>query len=172
MADTKTSDLTLATTIDAANDQLMVVAGGANKRAAVSLLFENFTVDASAVASGTLAAARLPTTGLSIDAWKTSVGTATDAATVTFDLSAKSNWKLTLGGDRTLALSSATASSRFTLILKQDATGSRTVTWFGGILWPGGTAPTLTTTAGKYDVFTFITLSSGVYLGFVAGQNF
>lgn len=37
--------------------------------------------------------------------------------------------------------------------------------------WAGGSAPTLTTTAGKYDIVAFTRIASGEYLGFVA-QNF
>jgi hypothetical protein len=55
--------------------------------------------------------------------------------------------------------------------IKQDATGSRTVTWFSGITWAGGSAPTLTTTANKTDSFGFQQISSGAYLGFVIAQN-
>jgi hypothetical protein len=97
--------------------------------------------------------------------------TATDGATVTFDLSAGSVQQVVLGGNRTLAVSNDATRPSFLLILQQDATGSRTVTWWSGILWPGGTVPTLTTTASKRDVFSFRRLSTGIYLGFVVGQN-
>lgn len=115
----------------------------------------------------------LPTTGLTIQSWSTALTTATDGGTVTFDLGASSFQQVTLAGNRTLALSNATSASRFTLILKQDATGSRTVAWFAGITWAtdGNATPTLTTTANKRDVFTFLTVGSGAYLGFVAGQS-
>jgi len=36
--------------------------------------------------------------------------------------------------------------------LIQDATGSRTVTWPAAVLWPGGTAPTLSTGANAVDL--------------------
>lgn len=39
------------------------------------------------------------------------------------------------------------------IYLKQDGTGNRTVTW-NSVLWPGGAAPTLTTTAGATDRIT------------------
>jgi hypothetical protein len=139
--------------------------GGAGKFVKQTSAGGVFTVDV-------IAASELPTTGLTIDSSVASIGAATDGTTVTFDLAAHSKWKVTLGGNRTLALSNPTASSPFTIALTQDGTGSRTVTWFSGISWSGGTAPTLTTTAGKTDVFTFLTISAGVYLGFVAGQNF
>jgi hypothetical protein len=39
-----------------------------------------------------------------------------------------------------------------TLYLTQGTGGSKTVTWNGNIAWPSGTAPTLSTTAGKIDM--------------------
>lgn len=83
------------------------------------------------------------------------VVTATDAATVTFDLSRGDRQQVTLGGNRTLALSGDQDGRSFMLLLIQGGSGSNTPTWFSGIKWPGGTEPTLTTTAGKIDAFTF-----------------
>lgn len=101
------------------------------------------------------------------------VGTfaATDGATITFNLDNGLRQKVTLGGNRTLALSNDQDGQAFTLILKQDGTGSRTVTWWSGIKWAGGSAPTLTTAAGKYDIVSFVRIASGEYLGMIA-QNF
>ena len=60
----------------------------------------------------------------------------------------------------------------FTLILTQDGTGSRAVTWPGAVDWAGGTAPTLTTTAAAVDIITFVTVNAGTtWYGFVAGQD-
>lgn len=42
------------------------------------------------------------------------------------------------------------------IILKQDATGSRTVTWSGSYAWKSGSAPTLKTAASAVDTFQFI----------------
>jgi hypothetical protein len=97
--------------------------------------------------------------------------TATDGATVTFNLSSGRNQIVTLGGNRTLALSNVTTGWAFVLHLKQDGTGSRTVTWFTTIAWAGGVAPTLTTTINKTDSFGFICVSEGNYYGYVIGQN-
>ncbi len=98
---------------------------------------------------------------------------AVDGATVTFDLSQSKHQAVTLGGNRTLALSNVDPTRpAFTLTLIQDGTGSRTVTWFSGVSWVGGgTPPTLTTTAGKMDHFGFLRTGSGAYQGFVLGQN-
>ena len=78
---------------------------------------------------------------------------------------------LTLTGNCVLTYPAPSGGGQFTLLLKQDATGSRTVTWPSTVRWAGGTAPTLTTTAGRTDVVAF--LSDGTYwLGFVGGLNF
>ena len=102
---------------------------------------------------------------------KTPIESNTDGATVTFDLDTSSTHTVTLGGNRTLALSNADAGQKFIIRLVQDATGSRTVTWFSTIKWAGGVTPTLTTTANKTDVFGFICTSAGNYDGFVVGYN-
>lgn len=99
------------------------------------------------------------------------VVTATDGETVTFDLAKGNIQQVTLGGDRTLALSNVSVGECFVIDLIQDETGSRTVTWFATIKWDDGTAPTLTTTAGKIDSFGFICKSSGNYQGYIIGQN-
>ena len=62
---------------------------------------------------------------------------------------------LSLTADATLTFSNPKGGGRYVLALQQDATGSRTVTWPVTVLWSGGTAPTLTTTPSKTDIFTF-----------------
>ena len=94
------------------------------------------------------------------------------AGTATLDLSLGSRFQITMpAGNITIALSNATTSQMFTVEITQDATGSRTVTWFTTIRWTGGSAPTLTTTANKRDTFGFICTGSNTYDGFVIGQN-
>lgn len=96
----------------------------------------------------------------------------TDGATITFDMALSNQHKVTLGGNRILALSNVTTGQKFLIRLKQDGTGSRTVTWFSGISWEGGTTPTLTTTANKADWFGFICTGSNTYDGFILGKSF
>ena len=102
---------------------------------------------------------------------KSPIESNTDGATVTFDLDVSNTHTVTLGGNRTLALSNADVGQKFIIRLVQDGTGSRTVTWFSTIKWPGGVTPTLTTTANKTDVFGFICTSANNYDGFVVGYN-
>ncbi len=71
----------------------------------------------------------------------------------------------------TLTFPTAAAGKSFTVILTQDATGGRLVTWPGSILWPSGSTPALTTTPAKRDVFSFMCADGTNWLGFVAAQN-
>lgn len=73
-----------------------------------------------------------------------------------------------------VALPTVKAGESFTVILVQDATGGRTVSWTGGatVLWPGGTAPTQTATAGKGDAYEFFADGGGNWLGRALAQNY
>jgi len=63
---------------------------------------------------------------------------------------------VTLGGNRTLAAPTNNTTGQFISILViQDGTGSRTLTWNAVFEFKDDTAPTLTTTASKGDVFVF-----------------
>jgi len=95
--------------------------------------------------------------------------TLTDAATITMDLNASKSFDVTLGGNRTLAVSNAKKGDRFSIRIKQDATGSRTVTWFSTIAWAGSSAPTLTVTANKTDTLGFLCTGTNTYAGYIVG---
>ena len=85
-----------------------------------------------------------------------SEATLTDQATVTWDASTQDVCKLTLGGNRTLAAPTNSTTGQFISILViQDGTGSRTLTWNAVYEFASDTAPTLTTTANLGDVFVF-----------------
>lgn len=97
--------------------------------------------------------------------------TDSDGATITFNMTSSNIHSVTLGGNRTLAVSNTTAGQAFIIRLIQDGTGSRTVTWFSTLKWVSGSAPTLTTTAAKIDVFGFLCTSAGNYDAYIIGQN-
>lgn len=68
--------------------------------------------------------------------------------------------------------SASGTSQGFTLIFTADGT-ARTVSWPASVKWPGGTAPSQTSTNGKKDVLHFVTTDNGTtWLGFVAGKDF
>lgn len=84
--------------------------------------------------------------------------TLTDAATITVDAGTGNHFRVTLGGNRTLAApTNPTEGQRIVFEIIQDATGSRTLTWNGSYAF--GTdvpSPTLTATANKRDFVTFV----------------
>ena len=77
---------------------------------------------------------------------------------------------ITLTGNATITMPTAVSGKSFIMFLKQDGTGSRTVTW-STVVWPGGTAPTITSTASKQDIYSFFADGTNWYGG-VIGQNF
>ncbi len=86
---------------------------------------------------------------------------------------AVSNWHgVTLNTNTTLAITNSANGQQFTTAITQSNGGSHFVTWWNGILWAGGSPPTLTTTNAKTDIFTFKQYATNSYWGMVAGQNF
>jgi hypothetical protein len=82
--------------------------------------------------------------------------TLTDGATITWDVGSSPVAKVTLAGNRTLSAPTNSAAGQFiSLTVIQDATGSRTLTWNSAYEFTADTAPTLTTTASKADLFVF-----------------
>jgi hypothetical protein len=84
--------------------------------------------------------------------------TLTDGATITWNVIDSPVAKVTLGGNRTISAPSGTtpAAGQFIAItVIQDATGSRLLTWNSAYEFTADTAPTLTTTASKADLFVF-----------------
>ena len=80
----------------------------------------------------------------------------TDQATITWDASTEDVAKVTLGANRTLgAPSNGTTGQFISLLIIQDGTGSRPLTWNAVFEFASDTAPTLTTTANLGDVFVF-----------------
>lgn len=81
----------------------------------------------------------------------------TDATSVAWDMSANQVCKVTLGGNRTMALpTNIVDGAHYTLKVIQDATGSRTLAYNAAFLFPGGTAPTLSTAANSIDMIHLV----------------
>jgi uncharacterized protein (DUF2141 family) len=90
--------------------------------------------------------------------------TLTDGATINWNMNTQQVAKVTLGGNRTMAApSNLVDGGTYILRIIQDGTGSRTLTWNSVFKWPGGTAPTLTTTAAAIDMVTFISDGTNLY---------
>lgn len=96
--------------------------------------------------------------------------TANSGTAITLDLANGTVQIITLTGNATITMPTATSGKSFLLMLKQDGTGSRTVTW-STVKWPGGTAPTITSTASKQDIFSFFADGTNWY-GATVSQNY
>lgn len=104
------------------------------------------------------------------------VVTADSNSDYTIDLTQGNIFELTLTDNCTLSFSNPPVNGKagsVTLILTQDGTGNRTVTWPGSVTWAGGTAPTLSTAASAIDIIQLFTTNGGTtWRGFLAGTNF
>ena len=112
------------------------------------------TSGSAADLSGTLALARLPVTV------EKSSAVGNSGSTLTLSLSSASVQTITLSASCTFTMPTATAGATLTVVLSQG--GSYTAT-FTGVKWSGGTAPTITTGAGKIDILTFVSDGTNWY---------
>ena len=191
MADLKISQLPAATTPLAGTEVLPIVQTGSTVQVAINNLFVDNTTAANTqtLTNKTIAYADNTLTGVagttatqtltnkSVEAgtftngYTEEVATANTGTAYTIDLANGSVQVLTLTGNCTFTVPTATAGKGFILLLKQDATGSRTATWPATVKWPGGTAPTITSTASKLDKYVFTADGTNWY-GSNAGQNY
>ena len=95
---------------------------------------------------------------------------ANSSTAITLDLANGTVQIITLTGNATVTMPTATSGKSFVMYLKQDGTGSRTVTW-STVKWAGGTAPTITATASRMDILSFFADGTNWY-GVVVGQNY
>ena len=111
-----------------------------------------------------------------IDYAETSPTAAISAGALTLDLDTGSVFDVVLTANVTsLILANPPAAGRAgsaTLILRQDATGGRTLAWPGSVRWAGGTQPLVTPAANAVDIYAFITRDTAIWYGFPGGQDF
>jgi hypothetical protein len=96
--------------------------------------------------------------------------TANTSTAITVSLANGTVQQLTLTGNATITMPTAAAGKSFVIMLKQDATGSRTVTWTT-VVWPSAITPTITSTASKQDMYSFFSDGTNWY-GVTVGQNY
>ena len=116
---------------------------------------QSLTTDAAGTLSWASRAA-LGTAQTFTAAQRGTISALTDGATITPDFAVANNFSVTLGGNRTLANpTNLTAGQSGVILITQDGTGSRTLAYGGYFKFPGGTAPTLTTTASAIDALVY-----------------
>jgi len=108
---------------------------------------------------------------------ETSTTPAVSAGALTLDLETGNVFEVTLSENvTTLTFANPPAAGRAgscTLILRQDATGGRTLVWPASVRWPAGDPPAISAGANAADVFAFVTRDGGAtWYGFLAGKDF
>ena len=97
------------------------------------------------------------------------------SSAASLDLSTAALFVITLNSNVSASFVNPPPSPRvgsFTVAMSADGT-ARAVTWPTTVKWSGGTPPTITSTAGKVDIFSFLTNNGGSsYYGFTSDQNF
>ena len=106
-----------------------------------------------AVGTGATAAANTD-----LDVAGTYAQTVVAVSALDIDCSTGNYFTKTINGNSTFTVSSIPASRAYAFTLELTHT-SGTITWFSGVEWPAGTAPTLTT--GKTHLFLFVTDDGG-----------
>lgn len=92
-------------------------------------------------------------------------GNLTDGAAISWDAGAIQLASVTLGGNRTLSNpTNVQGGATYVLQVSQGAAGGNTLAWGSMYKFPGGTAPTLSTSASALDIFTFVAAPSGAYM--------
>ena len=101
----------------------------------------------------------------------TAIGTVTTTSTISITSGTVITATLTASTACTFTMPTATAGKSFILLLKQAAsTGNGTAT-FTGVKWGTAGAPTITATAGKMDILTFIADGTNWYGSIAQGYT-
>lgn len=91
----------------------------------------------------------------SVDELPTIYNAGNTGTALTLDWTNGRKQKCTLTGNVTFTLSNPTDGARYVIHLLTGA-GSFTATWPASVLWPSGTAPTITATASKRDIVVLL----------------
>lgn len=97
------------------------------------------------------------------------IGTVTTAATISLTNGTVQTATLTASTNCTFTMPTTAAGKSFTLFLKQATTTGLGGATFTGVKWPGGTAPTISPTAGQMDILTFTSDGTNWYGSFIQG---
>jgi hypothetical protein len=142
-----------------------VANGGTNASAAGITAFNNITGYTASGATGTTSTNIVFSTNPTItnptvtNYTETAYAIGNTSTAVTISLANGTVQTATMTGNCTFTMPSVAAGKSFVLILSTGS-GSYTGT-FTSVKWPSGTAPTLTTTASKWDILSFF--SDGTY---------
>ncbi len=132
------------------------------------------TLNSTLTVGSTLAVSGISTASTFIDKV---VSVSSNNNFLTLDLSLAATFRLSLEENVTqLSITNvpavANSAVQFVLMVTSDGT-ERTIVWPDSFKWPNNTAPTLTNTANKTDIFVFLTVDAGTtWRAIVAGQAY
>lgn len=99
------------------------------------------------------------------------IGTVTTTNTIALTNGTVQTATLTASTACTFTMPTATAGKSFVLLLKQAATTGNGTATFTGVKWNAGGAPTITATAGKMDILTFVADGTNWYGSYAQGYT-
>lgn len=104
------------------------------------------------------------------------IASSTTGGAISVDLSTSNWFKYTLSSSAVFTFINAPSgglAKTFSLVLIQDGTGGRTITFANTVYWSGGAIPPATTGASSKDLWTFTTYDGGsTYVGTLAVKDF
>jgi hypothetical protein len=100
------------------------------------------------------------------------ISTSTVSGVIFLDFGSGNNFDITLNdANNTLAApTSASGGQTGQIVVRQDGTGSRLLSYSGGWQFTGGSAPTLSTAAGSTDALTYYCASSSGFLAILTAN--
>jgi len=100
------------------------------------------------------------------------ISTSTVSGVIFLDFGSGNNFDITLNGaNNTLAApTSASGGQTGQIVVRQDGTGSRLLSYSGGWQFTGGSAPTLSTASGSTDALTYYCASSSGFLAILTAN--
>jgi hypothetical protein len=99
------------------------------------------------------------------------IGTVTSASTISLTNGTVQTATLTASTACTFTMPTNAAGKSFVLFLKQAATTGNGTATFTGVKWATAGAPTITATAGKMDILTFIADGTNWYGSYLQGYT-
>jgi hypothetical protein len=99
------------------------------------------------------------------------IGTVTTTNTISLTSGTVQTATLTASTACTFTMPTATAGKSFILLLKQAATTGAGTATFTGVKWGTAGAPTITSTAGKMDILTFVSDGTNWYGSIAQGYT-
>jgi hypothetical protein len=157
-------DTNFATTITLGNTAIQL---GNTVATLNNMTFPNVTITSGSVANATMTNGTYTNYTESVVA----IGTVTSTNTLALTNGTVQTATLTASTACTFTMPTATAGKSFVLLLKQAASTGNGSATFTGVKWGTAGAPTITATAGKMDILTFISDGTNWYGSIAQGYT-